>query len=77
MIRRLSVLLVVLLTIYAPIELTRISLGARGVVGNLAAWKLATLGLRPTEYVPEVIFIWTFYLSAMILVWRLAWQKQN
>ena len=67
MIRRLSVLLVVLLTIVAPIELTRIIITSILFIGKLEVlrniWQIQ---------VAEVAFIWVSYLAAMFLVCQLA-----
>ena len=56
-------LLICLLTVYAPIELTV-------VIANEL-----TLNLHPTiapwQFIFELTFIWLFYIGGLSLVWRL------
>lgn len=55
--------LIILLTIYAPIELTRI------IIRDM--FPVYPKG----EFVFEIAFLWLCYLSAMITVRRLIWVK--
>lgn len=59
LILKLLFLLVVMFTLYAPIELTRVI---------TLSWEY--YGLLPELWF-EIAFIWVLYVAAMILVWRL------
>ena len=67
MIKKLLVLLIVLLTIVAPIELTRIIITSILFIGKLEVlrniWQIQ---------VAEVAFIWVSYTVAVVLIWKLA-----
>ena len=53
-------LLIVALTLYAPVELTRYILL---IMGNHPV-------ITPIEFICEIIFIWIFYIAGMIIVWK-------
>ena len=72
MIKKLFFLLVVMLTIYAPCELTRVILTANLIIG-----KVDILRLLVREQIVEVAFIWVGYVAAMMLVWRLVWKRKT
>lgn len=55
-------LLVVLLTIYAPVELTRVIIVYTELQG---------------EYVRELIILWTLYLAAVVIVYKLLEGKKQ
>jgi len=56
-------LLICLLTIYAPLELTRViivDLEATVRYWNIPAW----------QFILEICFIWSFYIAGMVIVYR-------
>ena len=63
-------LFIVLLTIYPPIELTRVILVDLEL--TCAYW-----GIPIWQFILEICFIWTFYLTAMALVSRLILRRVN
>ena len=67
LILRLLAVLVILLTIYAPVELTRVVVTSILFIGKLEVlrniWQIQ---------VAEVAFIWVSYTIAVVLVWKLA-----
>lgn len=46
--------LIIMLTLYAPLELSRL----------ITSHKLTA------EFIFELVFLWTFYIGGMLLVWR-------
>jgi len=58
--RWLLAILIILCTLYAPLELTRVILDWAGLTGQFAF---------------EVIFIWVSYAAAVILLWLLCTRR--
>lgn len=61
--RLLFTLLVCLLTIYAPVELTRVIV-INELIQNIHP------EISPWQFIAELVFLWVLYAGAMALVYR-------
>ncbi len=73
MIKCLFSFLIIILTVYAPIELTRILLIFHNTNLMPLYYKFNYIGFN--NPFPEILFVWTCYLSAIwVCVW-LIWER--
>ena len=62
-------LLILLLTLYAPLELTRLIMGSKEI------WSIQW-GIPVWQFMLEIALIWIFYLVGMLVVYkRIKWNK--
>lgn len=69
-IKGLWLLLIILLTIYAPLELTRV------IIANELVLNLHPL-IPSWQFIAELGVFWTLYVAGMVIIGRFLWLKSR